>query len=154
MTSVCLIVLGIAGQFCYAPAELIGECVEMNHSQYLCIAPHDALSIRLSAYDPSWCDVYPTNCYEGNTSLATGLHYADYYGIAAACPIEWLHKTVTVDGVLSRVCLDTGGAIEPTYRNGEWFIVIDVLYHFEDDPKHGESWPWWALQNYELWSVE
>ena len=35
---VCLIVAGIVGQFCYGPATLVGECVEMNHGQYVCVA--------------------------------------------------------------------------------------------------------------------
>lgn len=149
---VCLIVIGIAGQFCYGPATLIGECVEMNYDQYLCEEEATAIRLRLSAYDPAWCQEIPTNC-DGDTALGSGLPYEPYYDIAAACPADWYFHTITVDGVGSWECLDTGSALKPTFRNGEWLIIVEPLHEFPGDPRDGNNWPVWALQNYEGWSV-
>ncbi len=151
--NLCLLVIGIVGQFCYSDANPIGECVEMNHNQHICVVAPEELSIRLSAYDPAWCEQIPTNC-DGDTFLATGAPYEPYYLIGAACPLEWLNRTVTIAGMGSWLCVDTGGAIRPTFRGGEWFIPIDVLYPFAGDPRLGENWPIGFLLNYSEWSVQ
>ena len=110
------------------------------------------LSRRICAYDPAWCRDIPTNCDE-DTDLGSGLPYEDYYDIAAACPVDWYFHVVTVEGVGSWECLDTGSALRPTYRNGEWLLIVEPLYAFAGDPRNGEMWPGWALQNYAVWSV-
>lgn len=159
MSTVCLIVLGIAGQFCHSPATLIGECTAMNHEQYLCVVAEAELPLFLSIYDPAICDTHPTNC-DGDPDFGTGIPFADeWYEVAAACPVDWVWQTITVPGIGEWHCIDTGGRIHPQFREvwnfsaepvleWQWVIVLDVCY-----PHHEAGWPWWALQSYSEWSI-
>lgn len=89
VSSVCLIVLGIVGQWCYGPAEPIGECVEMNYNQHLCTLAAADLPLFISIYDYAICDDYPINCAGDGSYFANGTPTGpEWYEIAAACPFD------------------------------------------------------------------
>ncbi len=156
--SVCLVVLGIVGQWCYSGTEniLVGECTEMGADSYLCVAQAESLPVFLSYYDPAICDEHPTNCFGDGSRFANGeLVTEERYGDTAACPVDWVGETIAVPDVGDFVCRDTGGRIHPMYRevwvsgeNGmslewQWVIVLDILWHHQPD-----NYPWWAYQTH------
>lgn len=151
MTTVCLIVIGISGLFCY-DAEPVGTCLRTPNGR-LCIAHETDLPLFLSVYDPAICNEHPTNCLDPATAWqsATGMMTPDDYRRVAACPVDWLWRKIEVAG-MSLECRDTGGRIHPMYRefwNGTWgwVIVIDVLFEH-----HLYGWPEWSLQAWEVWN--
>jgi hypothetical protein len=163
VTSVCLTVLGIIGQFCYGPASPIGECVEMNYSQYACTVEADELPLFVSVYDYAICDEHPINCFNGGTHFANGIPTGpEWYEVAAACPHAWVGSYLSVPAVYDYplYCVDTGGRIHPMFRevwvfdrvSGQaekvwmWVIMLDILY-----PYHLYGWPGYALQAYSDW---
>jgi hypothetical protein len=159
MPLVCLVVIGMSGQYCASPAYLVGECTEMNHEQYLCVADESELPLFLSIYDPAICEEHPINC-DGDTAFGTGIPFGEeWYNVAAACPLDWVGSQVSVGGIGDYHCMDTGGRIHPqfrpvwTFEPGKaekvwmWVIVVDVCY-----PHHRDGWPVWSLQHYDEWS--
>jgi len=162
VTSVCLIVIGIVGQFCHAPAALIGDCVDMNYENYLCVADAPELRMFVSVYDYALCDEHPINCYGDGSYFANGIPTGpEWYEIAAACPHSWVGSYISLPDVYDHLlyCVDTGGRITPTFRevwvfddSGRaekvwmWVIMLDILY-----PHHLYGWPGYALQAYSDW---
>jgi len=161
VASVCLIVLGIVGQFCYSPAYPIGECTEMNHDQHLCTVEANALPLFVSVYDYAICDTHPINCFGDGSRFANGVATGpEWYEIAAACPAGWTGSTLAIPAVFDYDlrCMDRGGRVHPQFRqvwtfepgNAQlvwlWVIVVDVLY-----PHHLYGWPEYALQVYPDW---
>lgn len=162
VTSVCLIVIGIVGQWCYGPATPIGECVEMNYDQHLCVVEAEHLPIFASIYDYAICDEYPINCFGDGSAFANGIATGpEWYEVAAACPFDWVGSYVTIPEIYDHplYCTDTGGRVHPQFRlvnifspDGVrsvwmWVIIIDILY-----PYHLHGWPPYALQVYPQWT--
>ena len=161
MTSVCLIVLGIVGQFCYGPAAPIGECVEMGYDQHLCTVDAAALPLFVSIYDYAICEEHPINCYGDGSTFANGIPTGpEWYEVAAACPLDWVGSYLSIPAIYDHAlyCVDVGGRVHPQFREvwvfvGDgaelvwmWVIVVDVLYAY-----HLYGWPWYALQAYWGW---
>lgn len=130
--------------YCYPPAPPIEE-----------------MPIWASYYDPALCYdengrvIENINCDDSPDILATSVPTADYYGIAAACYEDWIGMTLVVYGIGERPCLDTGGAIKPTYRmvyDPErgfvtiWVIVVDFLEHHNAPP----TWQYGLFYDWEL----
>jgi len=124
--------------------------------------PIEEIPIWASIYDPELCYdedgqvIANINCDGNPTMMATSLPVADYYGVAAACPSEWMGRTLVVEGIGERPCLDTGGAIRPTYRivydpmQGfveMWVIIVDFLEHYDAPPD-------WQYELFEVWSLK
>lgn len=159
LETVCLVVVGIVGQFCYSPALPVGECTEMGYGQVMCVVEEYELPLFLSVYDPALCAAAPINC-DGDADFGTGIPFGEeWYEVGVACPVDWVWSVVTVPGIGEWRCIDTGGRIEPHFREvwlfepGDvrkvwmWVVVVDVVY-----PQGVEGWPWWALQVYSDWS--
>lgn len=131
----------------------------MGYGQMLCVAEENELPLFLSVYDPALCDTVPTNC-DGDPDFGTGILFDEvWYEAGVACPIDWVWSVVHVPGIGEWRCIDTGGRIEPQFREvwvfepgnvhkeWKWVITVDVVY-----PHHREGWPWWSLQSYSDWS--
>ena len=108
------------------------------------------IPIVLTGYDPALEGI---NCAEPCNQTATGywLTEADYYdGISgiAACPANWLGRTIVIPKLGKFKCLDTGSAIKFTYNSyyDEWVIHIDILV---EEPFE-QYWNYWIIENYEL----
>lgn len=100
---------------------LAGGAIEMRH-----------LPIITTYYDPSLGGI---NCDSDCTTFANMEKVTpDKYGNTAACPGEWLGKTIVIDDK-PYVCRDTGGAIGLDYDDYFEMIVvrIDILARSEDD---------------------
>lgn len=124
--------------------------------------PLGEMEIWASVYDPAHCYdengrvIRNINCDSDPTVMATSLPVADYYGVAAACRPEWIGKTLIVEGIGERPCLDTGPAIVPTFRvvydpdEGfveRWVIVVDFLEHHDRPPD-------WQYGLFDEWRIE
>ena len=122
--------------------------------------PVEQMPLFLSWYDPALCHDdnggILINCDSDPSVMAGGTAVTDdMYGYAAACIPEWFDRVLTIPGVGQRHCLDTGGAVQITYRETYtgagfvwgWVVVVDVLAHYEQPP------PWQYSLVYG-WSIE
>lgn len=159
--TVCLTIYALIGMWCvqtFDAAALTGECTELHRDDYYCVVTD--LPLFLSVYDTAICDEYPINCFEGGTHFANGTPTSpDWYGTAAACPLDWTNGGTHLslpDIPLNLICLDTGGRVHPMFRetwngNGyswQWVIVVDVYW-----PQGELGWPWWSLLPHNHWSI-
>lgn len=110
----------------------------------ICPPPITEMPLLVTWYDPNLgginCDVDCSTFADNSpvTSLA--------YGQVAACIPEWLGAHLTITGLGTFHCRDTGGAITIAYNDyyKEWVIHVDVL--------EKQTPPW----NYELrsWQLD
>lgn len=155
--TICLLVVGLSGMWCYPDAQPVGECRETWYGQSCQV---DDLPYFLSTYDPAQCQEHPTNCSDPSDpwhGAVRRLSPADY-GDVAACHPDMLFQTLTFPDIpLEVVCEDSGGdRIHPTYREvwvfndgpahmeWMWVNVIDILNDHAANP-----WPWWSLQTWD-----
>ena len=114
MSTLCLIVVGIAGLFCYsAPTRYspeFGSCVDTGEKR-LCYLSEDALPLRASWYNPELGGI---NCQEPCGQLGDGGAVADGFGKTIACPPDWYGREIDFGWIGSRQCRDSGEAIKPT----------------------------------------
>ncbi|MCA9930206.1 MAG: hypothetical protein KC419_17105 [Anaerolineales bacterium] len=112
----------------------------------------DEFPLWLSWYDPALCYdaagniIENINCDVNPANMAGGTAVtSEMYGYAGACLPQWFDRHLMITGVGERQCLDTGGAIVPTYREiyhpqrgfiTIWLIPFDALEH------HARP-PWW-----------
>ena len=84
-------------------------------------------------YDPARCSESPINCFDVRQwwSMAAGHDAREWYGVAAACPLEFpLYTRLTITGSWrglangERICLDRGGAVVMR-PNGT--AIVDLL---------------------------
>ncbi len=88
------------------------------------------VNVRLTNYDPNQGDI---NCWEYSedfnwcmSETYSGIPWESVYGLAAACPAEWMIGTwVDIPGVGAFICLDHGGAIVCDYENN--VCNVDLL---------------------------
>lgn len=116
------------------------------------LPPLPELPLWMSWYDPAKCYdengrvIENINCDENPRVMAGGTAVsAAMYGVAGACLPQWFGKRLVIRGIGERLCLDTGGAILPTYREiyhpkqgfvTMWIIPFDALEHYTAPP-------WW-----------
>jgi hypothetical protein len=81
--------------------------------------PIEEMPLFLSWYDPALClnGGNPINCDADPSVMAGGTAVTDdMYGYAAACIPEWFDRTLTIPGIGTRHCLDTGGDVKIAFR--------------------------------------
>lgn len=116
------------------------------------LPPLDELPLWLSWYDPALCYdaagrvIENINCNEDPSTMAGGTAVTEaMYGYAGACLPQWFDRQIEIEHLGLRHCLDTGGAVVPTYREifypGRgfvtlWVIPFDALEHYQEPP-------WW-----------
>ncbi len=173
MTTICLTVISIIGQFCFGNAMPIGDCRDSVHPHVQeCVARADDLSIFVSTYDPTFCnpeivgeDYEPTNCYGDPDYTGSGAYVPDWYNRGVSCPVGWNWRLLTIVGIGEFRCIDSGTGIKPGYKlvtrwmltdgvylpttQYEWTITVDILY-----PVYELGWPDYALRVYDNWSIE
>jgi hypothetical protein len=160
MIHVCLFIIGVVGQWCYAEATPVGHCVYSSSGVECVIAPDD-LPIRASWYNPALCDVSPINCLAGTADyLGDGTPVDEGYGRYAACPPGMYGQVLVVDWAGVWECRDSGTAVVPRYGRVytpsgfvySWFLTVDFLV---DAETHEEAPPWaYALLTWQLGGVE
>lgn len=132
------------------------DCMMVSDRAQICLS--DAVDVPLYAswYSHELCDEKPINC-DGNAEWKAGRRadVADY-GSAAACPHDWLFRTITTP-YGSYLCDDRGGAIRLGYReiwtpqDGHymaWAWTVDFFL----DPH--EELPWWVYLPIGEWSID
>lgn len=134
---VCLTIATVSGIYCYDNAPPIGHCIYQPDVIY-CAAPPDLLSIRPSYYDPFIETDNPAvaalQCQEPCAYLGDGTPVAEAYDLYMACVPGWYGRTVYIDGIGTRQCRDSGGAVVPTYGR---------TYDLTADGELVEVWTWW-----------
>ena len=101
--------------------------------------------LKISIYDPNLGGV---NCAEPCGMMASGELVADWWGRAAACPMDVPFWTVIhIDGVGDFTCLDRGGAIV----RGDGFMWVDLLLHQSD---FGKVPAFGTLLPPEMWAID
>lgn len=89
-------------------------------------APFSAKA-HLTNYDPM---SGPINCWDFQdgycySPMASGVHWKSFYGLGAACPIEWPYGTwVEIPEVGVFICLDRGGAV---VCNDQGVCNVDIM---------------------------
>lgn len=155
---ICVIVAGISGLFCAPDAQAPAQAAQCRQTWYGQECEVDDLPVFPSTYDPAICQDHPINCSDPSDPWHGAVRRLspDDYGRVAACPLDWLNRTIEIADIpLAVKCEDTGGRIMPMYRevwvfDGPphiemmWVIVIDVLWNHTADP-----WPWWSLRTWE-----
>ena len=136
---------------------LAGMGEEIQERERL-LAKYESIPLFLSWYDPELCKEenggISTNCNDDPEHMAGGHKVEEWYGRAAACPPELWGMTIVIQDLGSRVCLDRGSRIKPTYREvytpegfvTGWFMVVDLLERHEEPP-------WWEFSMWEEWHI-
>lgn len=111
-----------------------------------CPPPITEMPVLVTWYDPALGGI---NCDADCTTYADGtIVTPDDYGQVSACIPEWLGASITIDGIGTFACRDTGSAIVVNYNEyyRGWVIHVDVLH--EEPP----DWNY-QLRNWQLnWS--
>ena len=116
------------------------------------LPPLEEVPLWLSWYDPALCYdeagnvIENINCNEDPSAMAGGTAVTEaMYGYAGACLPQWFDRQIWIEPIGLRHCLDTGGAVVPTWREifypGRgfvtlWVIPFDALEHYQEPP-------WW-----------
>lgn len=116
------------------------------------LPPLEEIPLWLSWYDSALCYdengniIVNINCNEDPAHMAGGTPVTEeMYGYAGACLPQWFDRQIWIEPIGLRHCLDTGGAVMPTYREifypGRgfvtlWVIPFDALEHYQEPP-------WW-----------
>lgn len=181
MTTVCLVVLTIAGSWCYDNAPLIGDCVPAAVTGvYNCVARPQDFAVFVSAYDPVYClpeivgsDYEPTNCYDDPMYTGSGGYVPEWYSdkpclpggkCGISCPLGWNWKQVTIADIGTFRCIDSGDGIVPGYKlvtrwvydtvAGAYLPQVTHKWVITLDvlyPVYRNGWPTWALLVYDKW---
>ena len=95
--------------------------------------PIASTTLIVTHYDPAAAGV---NCDADCSVLADNLPWS-YDDPIAACIMDWFYQWVTIDGLGTFHCRDTGGGIVREWDEdlGMWIIRIDIL-----DPAPGWDW--------------
>ncbi len=114
---------------------------------------HEGMPAILTVYDPALGGV---NCDGDCTTVATGLLTDEMYGVAGACPAEFLGATVYFDDIdVSMRCVDTGGMIGVAWseRDQEFVVYFDALWHLSKESGKitgAPYWNQWLLPNWRI----
>lgn len=184
LLTVCVIVSGIVGSFCYDNATPVGDCVPAAVANVVnCIARPQDFKILPSAYDPAFClpeivgdEHEPINCQGDPMYTGAGAYVPDWYSnkpclpggmCGAACPAGWNWRQVTIDNVGTFRCIDSGGGIKPGYKLVTQVVYDPVLLVYRAFmsyqwvitvdvlyPVYTLGWPGYSLQTYDNWSVK
>jgi hypothetical protein len=103
--------------------------------------------VIVSVYDPALGGI---NCDSSCDTIATGQLEPWMYGGIAACDLRLLRATITIPGIGSYRCLDTGGAIGLRWSAAyqRYVVVFDVLYDLV-----GQEAPAWTYSLVSGWSI-
>lgn len=150
--TVCLIVTSIIGMFCFQDAAPVGRCFYTPPDNAYCVIPAQELPLRASWYDPALGGV---NCMDPCHLLGDGTHVDNAYGWALSCPDGWYGRWLDVQHAGSHLCLDSGGAIHPTYGRTYtnegfvecWWITVDFLA--KEPPPYAYMLLEWAARTQE-----
>jgi hypothetical protein len=91
--------------------------------------PYWELPAVMTWYDPS---IGGINCDDDCNHVADGtLITEDLYGQIAACDRRLLGHNVTIEGVGTFRCRDTGGMIRPMWSQyyQRWVLYFDIMLH-------------------------
>lgn len=108
-----------------------------------CPPPITQMPVLVTWYDPALGGV---NCDSDCTTYADGtLVTPDDYGQVSACIPEWLGASITIDGLGSFMCRDTGASIGVDYNvyYEGWVIYVDILH--EEPPDWNYQLREWQL---------
>jgi len=110
----------------------------------------ESLPVLLTWYDPAQCVnefgavIVNINCNHDPFHFADGTAVLESsYGTTAACIPEWLGRDITVIGLGTYRCRDTGGGIVVEWNEyyQQWVIRLDVLSHDPIDRNYC-LWEW------------
>lgn len=111
-------------------------CLLLAGPHDVCVPPVEELPVLVTYYDPLTC-ITPDgtievniNCDSDPTRFADGTAVSSAnYGNTAACIPEWLGREITLEGVGTVTCRDTGGSIAVVYNDyyGRWVIHVDMM---------------------------
>lgn len=147
------------GMQCQPGAEQMGSCWN-DHETIICyVSNPTSIPLRASYYSPELCAESPINCNGDPENKASRPFHPDQYGRTAACPHDWIFKTiVTPDLEQSHwYCDDRGGAIHLVWRpvftlsDGTiwtWAWNIDFML----DP--AQPLPWWVYTLITNWQLQ
>lgn len=117
-------------------------CLLLAGPNDVCIPPLEELPVLVTYYDPLTC-INPNgtievniNCDSDPTSFADGTAVSALnYGNTAACIPEWLGREVTLVGLGTYTCHDTGGSITVAYNEyyEQWVIHMDIMLAAEPE---------------------
>ena len=108
-----------------------------------CPPPITEMPVLVTWYDPALGGI---NCDVDCTTYADGtLVTPDDYGQVSACIPEWLGASITIDGLGTFACRDTGSAIVVDYNEyyRGWVIHVDILH--EEPPDWNYQLRHWQL---------
>ncbi|RMG89620.1 MAG: hypothetical protein D6706_21025, partial [Chloroflexi bacterium] len=105
-----------------------GRLVDIEHQASVSRVQKPVKPLKISTYDPAEGGI---NCDHDCSVLADGTQFdVSLYWNTAACPADWIGRTVAINGIGTFKCRDTGGAI----KEHEDFIWIDLMIPSAERP--------------------